>query len=202
MDQPLGRAVGNAVEVEEAIDVLRSQAPEDLTELCIELAAQMLLASGVQSSMPDARNRIRDTVRNGDGLEKFRKVIEAQGGDPRVIEDPNRLPRAREEFVIETEDVGFVSAIETRSIGRAAMLLGAGRERTTDSVDPAAGIMVEAKLGAKLERGAPIARLLYNDSKGLEEAAALVRSSYRISDEPPAESAPLIHALLSSERTG
>jgi len=140
MDQPLGRAVGNALEVVESVETLRGRGPRDLEELSVELAAWMLSLAGAAPSLEAARAKARDALRGGAGLAKFREVIELQGGDPRVCDEPARLPAARETVDVPAVDGGHVAGIACRAVGHAAMLLGAGRETVDSRIDPAVGV--------------------------------------------------------------
>ena len=195
MDQPLGRAVGNSVEVEEAIGALRGEGPEDLVELCLALGAQMLLLAGRVRAEEEGRDLLRAHLRNGVGLRKLAEMIEAQGGDPAVVDDPRRLPRAPRVVEVLAPESGYVQAMDAEAVGRAAMILGAGRARTDDRVDHGVGLWVEAKVGARVEVGQPLARLLCRSEETGAEAARRVRMAYRIGPEAPRDR-PLIHAVV------
>jgi len=191
MDAPLGLAVGNALEVVEALEVLHGRGPSDLIELSTELTVRMLLLGGVAKDRADAGRRVRDAIQSGAGLERFRRIIEAQGGDPRVVDDYARLPHTTDRHVITAERDGYVSAIDALQVGRASMLLGAGRNRVEDTIDFAVGIMLCVKPGDRIETGAPLFDVHFRDRTSLSKAAALLDRSVTIDDERPAER-PLI----------
>jgi pyrimidine-nucleoside phosphorylase/thymidine phosphorylase len=191
MDQPLGRAVGNAVEVVECVACLRGEGPEDLTELSIELAAEMLLLGRRALELEEARAVCRRMIREGSALDRLRAMVKAQGGDPQALDDPSRLPRARRDVVLTASKSGFVSALKARPIGHATMLLGAGRSRMDSPVDHAVGVILHKKTGERLSAGEPLCTLLVNDESRLEEASRLILEAYSIATTPPAAQ-PLI----------
>jgi pyrimidine-nucleoside phosphorylase len=199
MSQPLGNAVGNALEVEESVRALAGGGPADLVELSNRIAAEMLLMGGLEDDLPRALTRVEDERLSGRGLEKLLEVVEAQGGDRRALE---KLPfcRAQETSEVLAGASGFVSEIDTEAIGLAAAVLGAGRERKEDAVDPAAGIVVHAKLGSELEPDERLVTLHFNDEARARapEAERLVRSAYVLSETPPSadELPALIHGSL------
>jgi pyrimidine-nucleoside phosphorylase/thymidine phosphorylase len=195
MDQPLGRYVGNALETHECIESLKGRGPDDLVSLSLELAAWMLKLAGTAPSLEAARARLREALESGAGLRKFQEVIELQGGDPRVCDDPLRLPRAREIVELRADQDGHLTKIHCRAVGRAAMLLGAGRETVKSAIDPAVGIVLHKKVGDGVARGEPLATLHVNERKGLEEARALLVAAIRVGGEetPPP---PLIRGVL------
>ncbi|PYQ18987.1 MAG: thymidine phosphorylase, partial [Acidobacteria bacterium] len=147
MEQPLGRAVGNALEVKESVETLQGRGPKDLESLSLELAAWMLHLAGLTTGLEAARARVRDALASGAGLRKFQEVIALQGGDPAVGDDTARLPRARETVELRAEAEGQVAGIACRSVGHAAMLLGAGRETVDSRIDPAVGVVLHKKVG-------------------------------------------------------
>jgi pyrimidine-nucleoside phosphorylase len=195
MNQPLGRRVGNAVETMEAIETLRGDLEGDFAELCLELAARMLIAGGVESDLEVARDKARDAVTSGRALERLRACIEAQGGDPRVLDDPKLLPQAGEQRAITAGRAGFVSAIETDEIGRVVMDWGGGRRRLDDKIDYAVGLRIHAKIGDRVDTGDPLVTAYYNAESKFEEMAARVRAAYRIKDAEPVVE-PLIKAII------
>jgi pyrimidine-nucleoside phosphorylase len=195
MEQPLGRAVGNALEVAECLETLKGRGPKDLESLSIELAAWMLFLGGITSGVDAARVRVRDALANGSGLRKFREVVELQGGDPRVVDDPTILPRAREVLPLKAERDGRVTRILCRSVGLAGMLLGAGRETVESVIDPAVGLVLHKKVGDLVIQGEPLATLHVNESTRLEEVTAILRDAIHVGAEAPART-PLIHAVL------
>jgi pyrimidine-nucleoside phosphorylase len=188
MNQPLGRWVGNAVETFEAIDVLKGNLKGDFAELCLELAAQMLLVSGVETDHSVAFERIRNAITSGQALERFRMVIEAQGGNPRVIDDPKLLPQGRIMKNILSDRSGYVSAIETDEIGRIVMDWGGGRRRLEDTIDYGVGLYIHAKIGDRILMGDPLVTAYYNDESKFDAMKDRVRCAYSVS---PAEPSPL-----------
>ena len=195
MDQPLGHYVGNALEVQEAVETLKGRGPRDLESLSVELAAWMLFLSGKAAVLEEARGRVRDALNSGAGLRKLQQVVEKQGGDPRICDDPGLLPRARETVQIKAEDDSRLKRIACRSVGRAAMLLGAGRELVDSRVDPAVGLVLHKKPGDLVIRGEPLVTLHVNDRRRLEEATALLREAVQTAPEADYPG-PLIRAVL------
>ncbi len=178
MNQPLGRTVGNALEVRESIDILRGEGPADTTALTLELARTMLSLGGEDPA--EAERALQD----GRGLERFRQIIEAQGGDPKVVDDPDRLPTATREIVFEAPRDGYVGAIDTTAVGVAGVCLGAGRAKKEDAIDPAVGLTIEARLGDRVVKGQPLVRVHHAD-RGVDDALARLRAAYRIDDTAP-----------------
>jgi thymidine phosphorylase len=195
MNQPLGRWVGNAVETMEAIETLRGDLEGDFAELCLELAARMLIVGGVESDLDVARDKARDAVTSGRALERFRACIKAQGGDPRVLDDMKLLPQAGKQRAITVGRAGFVTYIETDEIGRAVMDWGGGRSRLEDRIDYAVGLRLHAKIGDQVDAGDPLITAYYNDESKFEEMDARVRAAYRIEDAGPGVE-PLIKAII------
>jgi len=185
MEQPLGRTVGNAVEVEEAIRALRGEGPGDLTELALTLGAQMLVLAGVAADAAGARGRLEGALASGDAARTLAAMIEAQGGDPEVVEHPERLPRAKMERPVPAPADGFVTGIDAETIGYAAIALGAGRSKAGDRIDPGAGIVLERKVGHAVRRGDALVRLRAADEARLAEAGRRILDAYRIGPEPP-----------------
>jgi len=185
MDQPLGQAVGNANELCEAIDVLRGAGPPDTRALTLALGAEMLLLGKVSATRAAARARLEAALASGAGLERLCRAIELQGGDPRVIENPGRLPRARLQRTLRASRPGYVSGLDARAVGQAASLLGAGRLAKEDRVDPAVGIQLAAKRGEWVERGQPLATLWYNDPGRVSQVLTLLEGAYTFSARPP-----------------
>jgi pyrimidine-nucleoside phosphorylase len=185
MNQPLGRWVGNAVETFEAIECLRGDLNGDFAELCLELAARMLIVGGVERDSERAVQQARDAVTSGRALERFRAVIEAQSGDPRVLDDPSRLPRADLERVITSDAAGYVTRIETAEVGRIVMDWGGGRLRLEDRIDYGVGLRFHAKLGDRVQAGDPLVTAFYNDGSRLDEMIARLGAAFRIEEAPP-----------------
>jgi pyrimidine-nucleoside phosphorylase len=186
MDAPLGRAVGNANEVIESIETLKGKGPADLEGLSVQLAARMLLLSGVASDARDADRRVRDALRSGAGVEKLRQVIENQGGNPRVIDDYGLMPSTAESHTIMAPQDGFVGELHAERIGRAAVALGAGRATLDDRIDPAVGIDVKRTVGTPVRTGDVVLLVRHRDGRGLSEAIPLLTDALRIADSPPA----------------
>ncbi|HEX4591574.1 MAG TPA: thymidine phosphorylase [Gemmataceae bacterium] len=185
MDAPLGLAVGNALEVRECIDTLRGQGPADLENLSVELAARMVRLGGLAPDDQAATAKVRDALSSGRGLEVLRRLIEQQGGDPRVVDDPDRLPSAPHRETISAERDGFLTTLDAEAIGHATMVLGAGRERVEHAVDPAVGAVVMGRVGARVRAGEPLVELHYRDAEKLSAARSLVRAGFEIGDEEP-----------------
>jgi pyrimidine-nucleoside phosphorylase len=195
MDQPLGRTAGNALEVAECIETLKGRGPKDLESLSIELAAWMLFLAGTTSALDAARHKIREALTSGAGLRKFQQIVELQGGDPRVCDDPGRLPRARETVELKAERDGRVARIACRSVGQAAMLLGAGRETVSSAIDPAVGLTVHKKVGDLVIQGEPLFTVHVNERRRLEEVLLLLKQAMTLAAEAP-ERKPMIQAVL------
>ena len=179
MDAPLGRAVGNSLEVIEAIETLKGQGPADVEALSLTLAARMVRLGGEAATERDAEKKVREALTSGRGLEKLRQIIENQRGDPRVIDDYNRLPSAPERDTIVAEKAGYLVGLDAELIGRAAMVLGAGRDKVEDTIDPGVGMILHAKLGDRVEWGQPLIELHYRDTGRLAEAQELVLRASR-----------------------
>jgi pyrimidine-nucleoside phosphorylase len=195
MDQPLGRTAGNALEVVECVETLKGRGPKDLESLSIELAAWMLQLTGVTTRIEAARFKVREALSSGAGLRKFQEVIELQGGDPRVCDDPGILPRARDTVDIPAPHDGRVARLGCRALGHAAMLLGAGRERVDSRIDPAVGIVFHKKVGDLVIAGEPVMTLHVNDRSRLAEARELCLGALKVAPEAPSPG-PLIKAVL------
>jgi len=195
MEQPLGRTVGNALEVKESVETLQGHGPKDLESLSLELAAWMLHLGGIAPGLDAARTRVRDALASGAGLRKFQEVIGLQGGDPRVCDDTSRLPQARETVELRSEAEGRVAGIACRTVGRAAMLLGAGRETVDSRIDPAVGVVLHKKVGDPVREGESLMTLHVNERGRLEEATALLRQAVRIAREAP-PATPLVRLVL------
>ncbi|MGG0642701.1 pyrimidine-nucleoside phosphorylase [Sporosarcina gallistercoris] len=157
MSQPLGYAIGNALEVKEAIDTLNGNGPEDLTELCLVLGSKMLIAGEKAKDTQDARNQLNQVIQDGSALELFAKFLEAQGGNPEIVKNPDLLPKAAHQFEVKSTSTGFVTKMEADEIGVAAMLLGAGRATKEDDIDLAVGIVLKKKIGDAVNTGETIA---------------------------------------------
>ena len=196
MDAPLGRAVGNANEVIESIETLKGKGPADLEDLSVQLAARMLVLSGVSADRPSAERRIRDVLRSGAGVEKFREVIANQGGDPRVVDDYARMPSVTESQTVTAARDGFVSGLQAENIGRAAVSLGAGRAKLEDLVDPAVGIDVERPVGSPVRKGDVILVVRHRSGRGLAEAMPLLTAAVNVGDAAPVVPAVVVEEIV------
>jgi pyrimidine-nucleoside phosphorylase len=195
MNQPLGRAVGNSLEVIESLEALKGNGPPDFIDLCRELGAEMLWMGGAASDIDRGRALYNELIESGAALEKMREIIEAQSGNPRVVDDYRLLPSAASERAVLTPQAGYVQAIDTEAVGHASMSLGAGRARLDSRIDPGVGLMVEARIGDRVERGSTLVTLLFNDEAGVEEAANSIARAYTIGPEC-ADPPTLIKAVL------
>jgi pyrimidine-nucleoside phosphorylase len=186
MDAPLGRAVGNANEVVESIETLKGRGPRDLEELSVLLASRMLVVAGVAAGEEDAAARVRAAIASGAGVQKLAQIIENQGGDPRIIDDYTRLPAAPDREVVTAHATGFVSRLEAEAIGRAAVALGAGRNRLDDVVDHGVGIVVHAPPGTAVKAGDRVLEVSHRGGRGLTAALDLLRAAIDVSERAPA----------------
>src|SRR5918998_872838 len=177
MDRPLGRACGNALEVEEAILGLRGEGPEDLMTVTFALGAEMLLLAGVASSGEDALTKLRDAITSGRAAERFQQIVEAQGGNPAVVDDPAILPQAGECEIFRAPRRGFVARVEPRAVGRAVVTIGGGREKLDDPLDPAAGFVISARPGQWVEAGEPLATVFAGNAVGVAAGRAALRTA-------------------------
>ena len=187
MDQPLGRTAGNAVEVAEAVETLKGGGPADTRLLTVELTAMMCGLAGVFADRAAARRALEQRLDDGSALEVFRRMVAAQGGDPRVIDDPRRLPQPGAALDVPAPQAGFVAFVDARGIGRAALRLGAGRTAADGVIDPAAGIDRLVQAGERVERGQPLMRLLAADAARAEAVLAEAAAAVRIAAASPPE---------------
>ena len=187
MDRPLGRACGNALEVEEAILTLKGEGPPDLLEVTYALGVEMLLIAGAAESPDDARRQMEKAIGTGKAAEHFQRIIEAQGGNPGVVEDPAALPQAAECELFNSPRRGFVARVEPRAIGRGIIALGGGRTKMEDRVDPSVGFVITARPGDWVEYGEPLATIFAHDRAGVESGKQALRQAIIIGDEadPP-----------------
>lgn len=185
MNQPLGRTAGNAIEVAEAVETLHGNGPADLTELCIHLAGNMLWLAD-KGELPDCLAMAKATLADGSAFQKLRAMVQRQGGDVSYLDHPEKLPCAPA-YAVQAEQDGFVAAMQTEEIGAVAGMLGAGRERKEDKVDPAAGIRFVKKIGEPVQRGETIALLYTNRPDQVAQASERYRDAVRISSAPPSE---------------
>jgi pyrimidine-nucleoside phosphorylase len=187
MDRPLGRACGNALEVEEAIQALIGEGPVDLMEVTYALGVEMLMLGGFSGGRGEARATLEKLIRTGAAAEHFRKIIRAQGGDPRVVDDPGLLPQANVVEIYSATRRGFIGTVEPRTIGKAIIDMGGGRSRMEDPVDPSVGLVITAKPGDWVEAGEPLGTIFARDRAGVELARQALGSAIRIAEEaePP-----------------
>ena len=196
MDQPLGCMIGNALEVVEVAEVLRGGGPEDLRQLCLELAGWMLYLGGVSDTVGEGKKQSEEMIASGKALEKFHQMVEQQGGDPRAIDDPKRLPQAQHTMALSSPKDGYLVTLQCEQVGTACVILGGGRERKEDSVDPAVGIVLHKKIGDAVSAGEPLATIHYNAEARASRARLLLEESYQIADSPAREKRPLIHRVI------
>jgi pyrimidine-nucleoside phosphorylase len=197
MDRPLGRACGNALEVEESILALRGEGPPDLMSVTYALGAEMLVLAGVAADLDAARRRMEQAIGTGRAAEHFQKIIEAQGGNPAVVDDPALLPQASEVELFAAPRRGFVARVEPRAVGRGITALGGGRTTMEDTLDPSVGFVITARPGDWVEQGEPLATIFARDRAGVESGRATLRAAIAIADEadPPL---PLVSHRVSS----
>jgi pyrimidine-nucleoside phosphorylase len=187
MDKPLGRAIGNSLEIKEAIAALRGEGPEDLTEVSLALATEMVSLS-LSLSREEAEERVRMALKSGLALAKLKEWLTAQGSDKAYVENPDLLPEAPLSYTLVAEKDGYVTKMNTELIGLSSVALGGGRVTKEDSIDYSAGIIIEKKTGDKITRGDVIATLYSSDEKKLEDGARMLRSAITVGDVCPKES--------------
>jgi pyrimidine-nucleoside phosphorylase/thymidine phosphorylase len=183
MDQPLGRAVGNAVEVAECVACLKGDGPVDLVDLSLELAAEMVVMGERAGTIEQARELCRGTIADGSALDRFRRMVAAQGGDPRIVDDPGRLPTPRHRVDLPAPHGGFVRALAARPVGHATMLLGAGRAQVDSAIDSAVGVILHKKVGDRVEAGEALCTVLHNETAAKDAALAMIVDAYTLGDE-------------------
>jgi pyrimidine-nucleoside phosphorylase len=184
MNQPLGYAIGNALEVMEVSQTLQNAGPADLTRLALELAARMIYLGKISKTLDEAREIAQAKLLDGSGFQKLKEVIAAQGGNPQVLDRFELLPNATGAQEITAPKGGYVSAIDAELIGQASSMIGAGRNTKEDSIDPAVGVILEVKVGQKIDSGSILCRIYHTSDQHLEEAAELVEDAFRISNQP------------------
>ena len=188
MDEPLGYAVGNALEVKEAIDTLAGNGPQDLYELCLELGSHMVAGAGKAQNCAEAKEMLAGTIKDGSALKKLAELVEAQGGNPEAVYDTELLPKASIEYEYRADTEGYVSRIVCDIVGTSAMVLGGGRENKDSVIDLSVGIVLEAKKGAYVHKGDVLARFYANDENKLSDAVKRFADAYVIEDTKPAGS--------------
>ena len=185
MDAPLGRAVGNALEVVECIEAMRGQGPADLMEVTMALMVPMLMLGRVASTPAHARQLAQKAIDSGAALDTFRRIVEVQGGDPRVVDDVSRLPLVKQRHLVQATRSGYIARMDAELIGRASVALGAGRDRVEDAVDPGVGIVLNAKPGMKVSAGETVLDVMYRDKARLDVALDLIKRAIVIDDKRP-----------------
>lgn len=193
MSQPLGRAIGNGLEVKEAIDTLKGEGPEDLMELVLTLGSQMVVLAKKAETLDEAREKLLEVIHNGKALEKFKVFLENQGGDGSVVDDVTKLPQAQYTFEVKAETSGYVSHIVADEIGVASMLLGAGRATKDDIIDLAVGLVLNKKVGDKVEAGESLVTI-YANQEDVKDVEAKILENITISDEQVKPT--LIHKVI------
>ncbi len=198
MDQPLGMAIGNSLEVEEAIEILRGERTGALKEISLLLGAYMLVVAGRCPDVDVAREMLEEALKKGKGIQKLKCMIHAQGGDERVVDRPSLLPMAHEVIAIKARDTGYVYSIDARQLGRAALILGAGRNTKDDTIDPGVGIVVKKRVGERVEKGEALAEFYINQDTKLNEAMETFNSGFTIMNKKP-QLKPLVYGVVTHE---
>lgn len=191
MDAPLGKTIGNSVEVKECLATLQGGGPKDLEELSVLLAARMVLLGGLASDEPEAAQKVRRALESGQGWERFLKCVELQGGDPKSIENVDRLPRAQHIKILRAKKSGYISELHAEKLGRAAMLLGAGRQKASAAINPAVGLVLHVHIGNEVQPHDEILEIHYDDDNLLTNALPLIHDAITIREEP-VEIPPLV----------
>jgi pyrimidine-nucleoside phosphorylase len=202
MNQPLGCAVGNALETKECIEILRGEGEEGtrpVLELSLELTARMVALGGVQPSLEAARAAVSRVLESGRALELFRRDVEEQGGDAAVCDDPGRLlPLTLRSVNVESTQEGFVTGVDASDVGRAVAIMGGGRTHIADSIDPAVGFISRARIGDKISRGQPLGTLYFHDEARGRSAAEMIRAAYVVGETAPAQLPALIKEVITA----
>jgi thymidine phosphorylase len=188
--------VGNALEVQECIEVLHGGGPEDLRQLCLELAAWMFFLGGMSKTVAHGKQLSAQIIASGQAFERFRQMVELQGGDIGAIDDPTRLPSTEHRVEVPSPRAGYVTAIQCEQVGTACVILGGGRERKEDSVDPAVGIVVHKKIGDKVSASEPLCTIHCHSDQQAARAKTLLQESYQIADAAPAHKPSLVHRAI------
>ncbi len=196
MDQPLGNNVGNALEVEECIDVLRGGGPEDLRVLTLELAGWMFYLGDRVNNVDEGKDLAWDLIATGRALAKFREMIEIQGGDPKVLETPSSLPRAQHSSIVYARRAGFITSIRCEQVGLASLILGGGRSKKEDIIDPAVGITLQKKVGDLVRANETLCTIHYNSDRNLEEARRMLEEAFVVGEHLPETPRPLIQKII------
>jgi pyrimidine-nucleoside phosphorylase len=195
INAPLGFAVGNALEVIECLETLKGRGPKSLETLSLELAAGMVRLAGVAKTHDQALAKVQAALRSGQGLEKFRQIVEHQGGNPKAVDDYTLMPLAPKRLAVTAERTGYVTSLQAEQLGRAAMLLGAGRDKAEDAVDFGVGLRLRVGVGDQIKSGDTLADLFGRDDAKLQAAAELVRSACVVGDEKPAKAQLIVECV-------
>jgi pyrimidine-nucleoside phosphorylase len=187
MNAPLGFAVGNALEVIECFETLKGRGPKKLEALSLELAARMVRLAGVAKTQDEALAKVQAALRSGQGVERFRRIVEHQGGNPKAVDDYALMPLAPKRLAVTAERAGYLASLQAEQLGRAAMLLGAGRDKAEDTVDPSVGLRLRVSVGDQIKSGDTLAELFGREDAKLQAAAAMVRAACAVSDVKPPE---------------
>jgi pyrimidine-nucleoside phosphorylase len=196
MNQPLGRMVGNALEVQECIEILHGGGPADLRDLCLELAAWMFFLGGASKTIVQAKQLAEQIIASGKAFDRFRQMVELQGGDLSVIDDPARLPSTEHSVEVRSSQTGYVTAIACEQVGTACVILGGGRERKEDSVDPAVGIVVHKKIGDRVSIGESLCTIQCHSDAQAVRAKTLLEESFQIAATRPEHKTTLVHRVI------
>jgi len=196
MDQTLGPAAGHSTEVIESLEVLSGRGPADLRDLSIELSAWMYYLGERTPSVDEGRRLAQTLIATGQAKEKFRQGIHLQGGDARIVDEPHRLPAARFHVDVPAKTAGYITATNCEQLGIALAMLGGGREKKEDAIDPGVGLEFRKRIGDLVQSGEPLVTIHYNVNTKLAEAKAMIAKSYEIAAEPPRELPPLIRRLV------
>jgi pyrimidine-nucleoside phosphorylase len=196
MNQPLGCKVGNALEVFEALEVLSGAGPDDLRELCVELSAWMLYLGGRTKTVAEGKTAAAALIASGAAREKFREIVKLHDGDVSIVDDPKLLPRARYTSEVVSPADGYIADVDCEQLGMASVVLGGGRETQDDAIDSSVGLEVQKRIGDAVQRGETICTLFYNAGERAKEAHRRVEASFRVEQEKPATTLPLIHSVI------
>ena len=196
MNQPLGRMAGHSNEIAECIEVLGGGGPADLVELSLELSAWMFFLGDRTKTLDDGRLLAEAMISTGEAKEKFKQAISLQGGNERIVDDPQLLPQARSHVDVPSPSAGFITRTNCEQLGTALATLGGGREKKEDSIDHAVGLEFHKRIGDRVEEGEPLATIHYNSGRKLAEAQSLIAASYEIGEVAPSESLPLIRRII------
>jgi pyrimidine-nucleoside phosphorylase len=196
MDQPLGRMAGHSNEVSESVEVLQGRGPADLRDLSLDLSAWMFFLGERTKSVEEGKRLAEEMVATGQALEKFRQGIRLQGGDERVVDEPQRLPQARSHAEVISAAAGYITATNCEHFGTALAMLGGGREKKEDTIDHAVGLEFHKRIGDRVERNEKLVTIHYNSGAKLAEAKAMIAGSYVIGERAPSEKRPLIRRII------